>query len=224
MKKTLKLLLLFCLLFMTCKSVQAREQKVNVGKFRYTIEKYKKGIWIQNIVPNKKLGKNTVLTIPGTINGKKVIKLGAKIDDGKNDDDRVVSIFGTPAYDGVKGKTFTSNIVEIKVPESVKLIANCCFRKIGKGKKINIPSRVVEKRNKHYAVKNNCLYSKKTKRLVYATTSPNKKIEIPEEATHMSEYSKIDGFKAKEIIFPKSFRAFGEGHLEVGKKNRLIFK
>lgn len=302
MKRIIKIMLILGILFVNGRSIQANEQKI-VGKYCYTYQNYKKGVWITNIFNDKKIGGNSVLSIPITIGGKKVLKLGSFSDNGKNDSE-VYNLFGELSYKKVSSKSYLSKISEIRIPETVKEITPYCFTNVGKGKNINIPSGVVknleqfcdgkwkkvnisksnvkfssnnsfllskdgrtaygymgasekivvpqtvtqiakeafkrgkyesikigkrvdkigkylcqygkvseiliEKNNKHYSVKSNCLYSKKSKRLVLALPKKNI-ISIPGGVSYMSEGSVIHGDKANQIVFSKSFKTFKSG-------------
>ena len=84
----------------------------------------------------------------------------------------------------------------------------------------------IEKGNKHYAIKNNCLYNKKSKNVVLAIPK-KKKIVIPKVVKYLTSVSEVKGLNADKIIFPKTFKAFkanwGRG-FGVGKKTTVVFK
>lgn len=106
--------------------------------------------------------------------------------------------------EGVKtiGKTaFSSNdITDITIPKSVSKIKNQAFSYI-ESLTIHISAK-----NKYYGLASNCIYSKRSGRLV-AAIAQGGIITIPETVTCLKNGTSFIGGTVKKIIFPKSLKS-----------------
>ena len=198
------------------------------GKFQYDYKVLEKGIWITKITPLSGKGIAT-LKIPSKIAGKKVVKLGADGDLVGNIDspDRDTNLFGVTNYDEElwivlspkKINDRVKKIKTIKIPSTVKILTQNCFRNLQDGKNINIPAGVtknvigpftyikwnkitVSDKSKEYKVSNGCLLSRDGKKL-YGFVKKKKKIVIPSTVKRIV-YGAGDFNGCSTIIIPKS--------------------
>ena len=63
----------------------------------------------------------------------------------------------------------------------------------------------IAKSNKHYAVKNNCVYSKKSKRLVVGVVEKGV-LSVPSTVKVLKVNSSLAGGKVKKLLLPKSVK------------------
>ena len=230
-----KAIIISLLLFISMLGYTRAEAKVyyqvgtyKAGKFQYDYKVLEKGIWITKITPLSGKGIAT-LKIPSKIAGKKVVKLGADGDLVGNIDspDRDTNLFGVTNYDEElwivlspkKINDRVKKIKTIKIPSTVKILTQNCFRNLQDGKNINIPAGVtknvigpftyikwnkitVSDKSKEYKVSNGCLLSRDGKKL-YGFVKKKKKIVIPSTVKRIV-YGAGDFNGCSTIIIPKS--------------------
>lgn len=93
------------------------------------------------------------------------------------------------------------NVEEIFIPKSVKRIGSEAFRVCGS----TTPVIKLSKKNKYFEMEHNCIYNKKTGRLVVAYDE-NGIITVPEGVTYVKDIISYSGNEVKKIIFPKTFK------------------
>lgn len=250
--KKLGLLCFLCMCILYVNTISTanteEEHKEIIGKFKYTYCNYASDqIWITLIEPVSDQG-ISILKIPSRINGKKVIKLGAKHDP---EDDFVEShnIFGIYRSENDEisrpKKTIkkVANIKQIILPSTITKITPNCFRLVQDGKCINIPSRLTETicylceikwnkfsvspKNKKYKVENGVLLSKDGK-LAYGSVLPMKKLNIPKGVKTIKDRSIFYSSGATDFYIPASVNKIGFQSLffsnvvnfRVSKKNK----
>ena len=105
----------------------------------------------------------------------------------------------------IKEYAFWGYIVDsIYIPKSVNSIEDFAFRTI---EKVELK---VSKKNKRYAMSGDCLYSKKSGRLV-AAINRNGKLVIPSVVTKLKGGASSIGGEFKKIVIPKSVKLLGGG-------------
>lgn len=230
-----KAVIISLLLFISMLGYTRAEAKVyyqvgtyKAGKFQYDYKVLEKGIWITKITPLSGKGIAT-LKIPSKIAGKKVVKLGADGDLVGNMDtpDRDTNLFGVTKYEDElwivlspkKINDRVKKIKTIKIPSTVKILTQNCFRYLQDGKNINIPAGVTKNvigpftcikwnkitasdKSKEYKVSNGCLLSRDGKKL-YGFVKKKKKIVIPSTVKRIV-YDAGDFNGCSTIIIPKS--------------------
>lgn len=112
------------------------------------------------------------------------------------------------------------------IPEGVKILAKNALQ-LSRARKVSIPASVnrirdgalngrkihtitLSKDNKRYGKARNCIYSKKTERLVCAICR-NGTVELPKEVKYMTANVSHAGTDIKELIIPKTFKKFKKG-------------
>lgn len=230
-----KVVVISLLLFISMLGYTRAEAKVyyqvgtyKAGKFQYDYKVLEKGIWITKITPLSGKGIAT-LKIPSKIAGKKIVKLGADGDLVGNIDspDRDTNLFGVTNYDEElwivlspkKINDRVKKIKTIKIPSTVKILTQNCFRNLQDGKNINIPAGVTKNvigpftrikwnkitasdKSKEYKVSNGCLLSRDGKKL-YGFVQKKKKIVIPSTVKRIV-YDAGDFNGCSTIIIPQS--------------------
>lgn len=105
----------------------------------------------------------------------------------------------------IAGEAFLSEEVEeIFIPKSVRKIGSEAFRIIG----CSTPVIRVSEKNTYYGVEHNCVYNKKTGRLVVAYDE-NGIITVPRAVTCIKGRISYGGNKVKKIIFPATVKKIG---------------
>ena len=115
---------------------------------------------------------------------------------------------------------YGADVSNISIPKTIKKIKSQAFSYI---KSVHIH---ISKKNKNYAVKNDCVYSKKSGRLVVAVVKSGV-ITVPDKVTCLKEGTSFAGNKAKKIIFPASLKKIGKyWHISLisDSKLKLVFK
>lgn len=187
-----------------------------IGKFKYNYILIKKGAWITQITPLSSRGIKT-LVIPQKLEGKNVIKIGAKGDSPAGSE--TPNMFGVEysrnddgTYEPQKVYDRVKKIKKIRVPDTVKEMTGQCFDDIPDGKCINIPKSLVSDAighfyvhrkwdkltvspdNPKYKVKNSCLLSKNGKRM-YGIVHKRNKISVPNTVTEIVDSYACNGAK-----------------------------
>lgn len=142
------------------------------------------------------------------------------------------------------GKTvygFVGQKDKITIPNGVTTITKQSFVS-NRVKSITIPSTVckiganafsyiksarfyISNKNRNYGLKNNCIYSKKSGRLVVGVTKSGV-LHIPNNVTCLKEGTSFVGGKVKKIVFPKSLKrieSYWSHTMEYSDDTKLIF-
>lgn len=115
---------------------------------------------------------------------------------------------------------YGADISNISLPKTIKKIKSEAFSYI---KSVHIH---ISKKNENYAVKNDCVYSKKSGRLVVAAVKSGV-ITVPDKVTCLKEGTSFAGNTVKKIIFPASLKKIGKyWHISLisDTKLKLVFK
>ena len=145
MKLTYRITIFFAnllvIFFCTCQSSYAEEKKVKNFKFTYQ-DLTSKEVWVTkiDILGDKNISQ---LKIPSEINGKKVVKLGAKNDpeDDFVESHNIFGIYRSEDDEIIRPKKIINKVAYIKqiiLPSTVTAITPNCFRLVQDGKCINI--------------------------------------------------------------------------------------
>lgn len=157
----------------------------------FFVTDYKDGVCI-----NSYKGSEEHVVIPSTINGKKVIKIGARLSQGECD-----FLLDTPFQDhNIKSITIPSTVKEI-VLDALDFYDNNTFEK-------TLENIYVDSENPYYTSVDGILYTKdKTCLLQIPSNYKNKTIEIPEgtKAVYCICASTTD-----TVVIPSSVVSFGE--------------
>ena len=201
MKLTYRITIFFAnllvIFFCTCQSSYAEEKKVKNFKFTYQ-DLTSKEVWVTkiDILGDKNISQ---LKIPSEINGKKVVKLGAKNDpeDDFVESHNIFGIYRSEDDEIIRPKKTikkVANIKQIVMPSTVTAITPNCFRLVQDGKTINIPRGLtknilylceikwgkftISSKNKMYKVSNKFILSKNGKKVWFCRTG--KQIGYPQ--------------------------------------------
>ena len=181
------------------KEVQAK------GAFTYYIHPSKNGkeAWIYKIKIKSK--KSRTLSIPKTIQGKKVTRLGRPELGSEEDDEAYATLFDTYVepwnnWDG-KGIPFVSSLKSIQIPDTVKVIDQAAFSGLNSVTTIKLPKKV-----------------KKIEEYTFYGCSKLKTVILPEQMESFENSSLMDCPALKSIKLSKKNKQFKV------KKNCLIRK
>lgn len=106
-----------------------------------------------------------------------------------------VTTIGEKAFEGTK-------VTSINIPKTVCKIENEAFNNLAASH-----FQITEK-NKNYGTANNCIYSKKSGRLVVAIAKSGV-VNIPKQVTCIKEGTSFVGAPIQKIIFPKTLKRLG---------------
>ena len=150
MKKILYVTMFFLTLTMMFANAEKAEAKCyKSGAFSYQYKIEKGSVWITKIeiISNKGV---TTLKIPSHINGKEVTAIGSSKEDFKDGDEHKMNIFGVfvnpdiESYELIPSEVHkkVGKIKKIILPSTLKKISKNCFINVQDGKTINIPKNV----------------------------------------------------------------------------------
>lgn len=238
-----------CILFvlvaaMMMNSVCTEAKSCKRGNFLIEYEVEGEDVWITKITPRSKKGIET-LKIPKKLEGKKVVKLGGYGDEegDNNDSDDTHNLFGvfisedddSPHPIDLLEKV--KKIKTIRIPSSVKVITNYCFKHIQDGKNINIPNieepldgdeRMVKEslikqftevkwnqitaspKNEMFRVENGCLLSRDGKNL-YGFVQKRSQIVIPGTVKRIT----VGGDYKSYLVNVQHIRTISRGEIEL---------
>lgn len=202
MKKVIFTFLLLFVAMINGNYAKAKGGICQKGEFLYEYKVEKEGVWLTKITPLSSKGIGT-LNIPSKLDRKPVVKLGGSGDavndlDDNGDDTNLFGVFTSEEDRAILPKNIQSKVKKIKtikIPSTVNIITQNCFKNIPDGTSINIPEGVTENvrvqftrvkwdkievsaKNKKYKVENGCLLSKNGK-ILYGFVQKRKKIVIP---------------------------------------------
>ncbi len=242
MKLTYRITIFFAnllvIFFCTCQSSYAEEKKVKNFKFTYQ-DLTSKEVWVTkiDILGDKNISQ---LKIPSEINGKKVVKLGAKYDpeDDFVESHNIFGIYRSEDDEIIRPKKTikkVANIKQIVMPSTVTAITPNCFRLVQDGKTINIPRGLtknilylceikwgkftISSKNKMYKVSNKFILSKNGKK-VYGFAGPGNKLDIPNGVKTIAKEAFV-GARIKNISLPKSVNKIETGAFNYIKSARF---
>ena len=242
MKLTYRITIFFAnllvIFFCTCQSSYAEEKKVKNFKFTYQ-DLTSKEVWVTkiDILGDKNISQ---LKIPSEINGKKVVKLGAKNDpeDDFVESHNIFGIYRSEDDEIIRPKKTikkVANIKQIVMPSTVTAITPNCFRLVQDGKTINIPRGLtknilylceikwgkftISSKNKMYKVSNKFILSKNGKK-VYGFAGPGNKLDIPNGVKTIAKEAFV-GARIKNISLPKSVNKIETGAFNYIKSARF---
>lgn len=237
-------LLLFISLYIGVIPVRAEKKKVGAFRYEYKVIN-KKTCWITSIeILNK--SKVKVIRIPGTLDGKRVVKMGEEED--ANYMEYGVNIFRVEENDAGGYSPYdvyekTKVVKEIILPDTLEEVTRNCFKWLPKLKKITIPSKLktgvkylcdtkwtsfqVAKSNPYYKVSKGFLLSKSGE-TVYGLTKKMKKVKIPDGVEKIGEaaflHCKVDSIYLPQSINAIGYQAFRNDkrvvELSISKKNK----
>ncbi len=188
------------------KEVQAK------GAFTYYIHPSKNGkeAWIYKIKIKSK--KSRTLSIPKTIQGKKVTRLGRPELGSEEDDEAYATLFDTYVepwnnWDG-KGIPFVSSLKSIQIPDTVKVIDQAAFSGLNSVTTIKLPKKV-----------------KKIEEYTFYGCSKLKTVILPEQMESFENSSLWGCPSLRDIRLSKKNKKFEvRGNCLIRKKNRdLVF-
>lgn len=184
------------------------------GEFTYYFHPSKNGkeAWIYKIKIKKgKKGKS--LSIPGTIRGKKVTRLGCPKRGSEESDEDYNTLFGTYIepwhdWDGSGAKTPVSALKSIRIPDTVKVIDQAAFSGLNSVITIKLPKKI-----------------KRIERYTFYGCDKLKTVVLPEQMESFQNSSLWDCPSLKNIKLSKKNKTFQiQGNCLVRKKdNALVF-
>ncbi|MCI9378729.1 MAG: leucine-rich repeat protein [Eubacterium sp.] len=181
------------------------------GAFTYYIHPSKNGkeAWVYKIKIKGKKSKS--LSIPKTIRGKKVTRLGCP-DRGKGDDNEAyTTLFGTYIepwhnWDGSGAKTASAALKTIRIPDSVKVIDRAAFSGLNSVTTIKLPKKI-----------------KKIDIYTFYGCDKLKTIVLPEQMDSFQNSSLWGCPSLKEIRLSKKNKTFeSTGNALIRKKNKAL--
>lgn len=182
------------------------------GAFTYYIHPSKNGkeAWIYKIKIKKgKKGKS--LSIPGTIHGKKVTRLGCPKRGSEESDEDYNTLFDTYIepwhnWDGSGEKTAVSALKSIRIPDTVKVIDSAAFSGLDSLMTIKLPKKV-----------------KKIEKYTFYGCDKLKTIVLPEQMETFENSSLWDCPSLNDIKLSKKNKTFQvKGNCLIRKKNKAL--
>ena len=147
---------------------------------------------------------SSTVTIPSTINGKKVTRIG---DEALSDYLNITNVIIPNGVTSIGSKAFSGcyNLKNVTIPSSVTSIGSKAFMACFSLKNITVDSN-----NKNYVIKDGVLFNKKQTNLICCPAGSKGTYTIPSTVTSIEEDAFGGCYKITSIIIPSSIKSIGD--------------